>query len=153
MMNYLPHMMNFLKNLKNLLSNTLLSKRKKLFIGKREKLSETQNYFEKEKVNYDSLIKDNSSLQENILDLTQIVYKFTKGKKNFDLILGEQKCIFDKGGIGYNPFLKQKSLKNFFVKTSTFSIPNVICNFYNKNGHVTFNCSIKKRFHFESKYK
>ena len=46
------------------------------------------------------------SLNVKILDLTEIVHKFTNGKKNFNLMLGGQKCIFDKGGIGYKPFLK-----------------------------------------------
>ena len=68
-------------------------------------------------------------------------------------MLGEQKCIFDKGGIGYKPSLKQIFLENMFVKSSTSLISNVTCNFCNKNGIVDFYCSFKKRLHFESKYK
>lgn len=69
------------------------------------------NDFEKEKVNCNSLIKDNSSLKEKILDLTKIVNKFTQGKKNFDRIISKHKCIFDKGGIEYKPFLLKNLLK------------------------------------------
>lgn len=45
--------------------------------------------FSKIQNDYDSLIKENSSLQEKILNLTQIVHKFTQVKRNFDLILAE----------------------------------------------------------------
>lgn len=58
MMSYLPLTMKYLKNLKKLLK--------------------VQNDFEKRKVDYNYLIKENSSLQEkNILDLIQTVHKFT----------------------------------------------------------------------------
>lgn len=58
MMSYLPLTMKYLKNLKKLLK--------------------IQNDFEKRKVDYNYLIKENSSLQEKIiLDLIQTVHKFT----------------------------------------------------------------------------
>ena len=44
----------------------------------------------------DSLKKENASLNENVLDLTKIVHNFTNGKNNFDLMLGQQKCVFNK---------------------------------------------------------
>jgi hypothetical protein len=72
------------------------------------------------------------------------VHKFTQGKKNFDLMLGKQKCVFDRGRIGYKPSLKQKSFENIFVKAS-----NITCSFCNKCGHVAFKCLIKKKLHFQ----
>ena len=39
---------------------------------------------------------ENAFLNEKILDLTKIVHNFTNGNKNFDLMLGGQKCVFDK---------------------------------------------------------
>ena len=56
--------------------------------------------------NCDFLLNKNVSLNDKISDLTNIVHKFTNGKKNFDLMLSGQKCIFDKGGIGYKFFIK-----------------------------------------------
>lgn len=54
---------------------------------------------QKENFDYELLIKENSPLKEKIEDLTNIIYKFTQGKKNFDFILGDQKYVFDKGEI------------------------------------------------------
>ena len=51
------------------------------------------------------LKNENASLNEIVLDLSKIVYKFTNGKKYFKMMLGRQKGIFDKEGIGYK-FLK-----------------------------------------------
>ena len=47
----------------------------------------------------DTLKIENVSLKEKVLDLTKIDHNFTNRKKNFDLMLGQQKCVFDKGGI------------------------------------------------------
>ena len=44
----------------------------------------------------DVLSKENTSLNDKVLDLTKIVHKITNGKKNFDMILGGQKYVFDK---------------------------------------------------------
>ena len=74
--------------------------------------------------------KKNTSLNDKVLDLTKIVHKFTSGKKNFDMMLGGQKCVFDKGGIGYKSSIKQKYLKNYFVKASTSDTKH-ICTYYN----------------------
>ena len=56
--------------------------------------------------NCDILSKKNTSLNNKIFDLTNIVHTFTNGKKNFDIMLGRQKCVFDKGGIGYKSSIK-----------------------------------------------
>ena len=96
----------------------------------------------------DSLKNENTSLNEKILDLTKIFHKFTNGKKNFDLMLGGKKCVFDKGGIGYKPFLKIKYLKNYFVNTSSLNDSKYVCNYCNQNGHTSFSCSIKKDAYF-----
>lgn len=61
-----------------------------------KKILETQKNLEKEQVNYKSFVKEKSSLKATIEDLTNVVYKFTQGKKSFDLMLGEQKWVFDK---------------------------------------------------------
>ena len=65
------------------------------------------------------LKNENASLIEKDLDLTKIVYKFTNGKKFFEIMLGRQKCIFDKGGIGYK-FLKQKLSQELFCQSIFF---------------------------------
>ena len=117
-------------------------------------LSKELKWFSKEKEvilpcdTCDSLKSENASLNEKTLDLTNIVHKFTNGKKNFDLMLDGQKCIFDKGGIGYKPFLKTKYLKNYFIKASSLNGSKYVCNYCNQNGHTRFSCSIKKDAYF-----
>ena len=100
--------------------------------------------------NCDILSKENSSLNDKILDLTKIVHKFTNGKKNFDMMLGGQKCVFDKGGIGYKSSIKQKYLKNYFVKASTSNTKHT-CTYCNQDGHTSFSCFVKKNTHFSVK--
>jgi hypothetical protein len=39
-------------------------------------------------------------------------------KKNLDNLLGSQRCVFDKAGIGYNPKIKEKNYKKFFTSES-----------------------------------
>ena len=55
---------------------------------------------------------------------------------------------FDKGGIGYKPFLKTKYLKNYFVKASSPNDPKFVCNYCNQNGHTSSYCDIKKNTYF-----
>ena len=69
-------------------------------------------------------------------------------RKNFDLMLGEQKCVFDKGGIRYKPFLKAK---NYFFKAYSSNDSKHICNYCNQNGHISFSCLIKKNAYFSVK--
>ena len=56
-----------------------------------------------------SLMNENGLFNEKVIDLIKIIYNFSNGKKNFDLILGGQKCVFDKEGIGYKPFIKKNT--------------------------------------------
>ena len=100
--------------------------------------------------NCDLLSKENTSLNDKILDLTKVVHKFTIGKKNFDMMLGGQKCVFDKGGIGYKSSIKQKYLKNYFVKASTSGIKHT-CTYCNQDGHTSFSCFVKKNTYFGRK--
>jgi hypothetical protein len=73
-----------------------------------------QNFIEKMKTNdvetssqivHDSnlLINENKELKLKVENLNKIMTNFTNGKKNLDNLLGSQRCVFDKAGIGYNP--------------------------------------------------
>ena len=100
---------------KHILKNGILKK-------KISNLSKELEDFSKEKeviLTCDSLKKENASLNAKVFYLTKIIHKFINGKKNFDIMLGGQKYIFDKGGIWYKLFLKTKYLKNYFVKASS----------------------------------
>jgi predicted RNase H-like nuclease (RuvC/YqgF family) len=63
-----------------------------------------------------TLEEENTKLKETIKDLTKTLAKFVNGKENLDMLLGRQRCVFNKEGLGYTPENKQKFYKNFFVK-------------------------------------
>ena len=48
----------------------------------------------------------NDKLNAKILDLTICLEKFTKGKKNLNLLIGSHRYVYDRAGIGYYPSKK-----------------------------------------------
>ena len=65
-----------------------------------------------------------NKFKEEIVDLKNALAKFTLGKNNLDIILGRQRCVFDKAGLGYNPENQQKMYKNFFASTQRLVLPS-----------------------------
>ena len=53
------------------------------------------------------------------------------------MILANQKCIFDKKGLGYKPFKNQFFFKNYFVKEASSFSPSTICNLCEREGHIS----------------
>ena len=98
----------------------------------------------------ESLTNENISLKERVDDLTKVVHKFTLGKKNFDMIISKQRCVFNKQGLGFKPTLKQNLLATHFVKASSSS--RIICHYCNDHSHISSDCRIKKSMSHGSKY-
>ena len=96
---------------------------------------------EKEKQGF---LEEIQNLKKESNNLNDIVLKFTKGQKNLELLLGSQKCAFDKSGIGYKPHAKQKFYKIFFVKPTPKVEVNATCNYCNAFGHLSHRRSIKR---------
>ena len=84
-------------------------------------------------------------------ELNEIVLKFTNGQKNLDKLLNSKKCVFDKGGLGYKPNLKQKYYKNYFVKATSTSDHKIVCHYCNQNGHMSFRCPVKRNAYYGAK--
>ena len=80
---------------------------------------------------------------EEIKDLKNSC-KFSIGKNNLDIILGKQKCVFNKAGLGYKPDKQQKFYKNFFASTQKYSYPFLTCFYCHKKGHDISTCYFKK---------
>ena len=59
--------------------------------------------------------KNSLRIQNKNNELNEIVLKFRNGQNMLDNMLNSKKCVFDKGGLGYKPNLKQKYFKNYFV--------------------------------------
>ena len=79
--------------------------------------------------------------KKEIVDLNKIVCNFTNGTKNLNMLLGSQRCIQNKTGLGY----EEKSYYNLF-KPSTFtsSAPFIKCNYCKRKGHSASTCKIRK---------
>ena len=61
-----------------------------------------------------------SKYEKENKDLKNSLDKFSIGKNNLDVILGKQRCVFDKAWIGYKPEKQQKFYKNFFASTQKY---------------------------------
>ena len=106
--------------------------------------------YEHEKLHVDELINENETLKKKSNELNEIVLKFTNGQKMLDNMLNSQKCVFDKGGLGYKPYLKQKYYKNYFVK-ATSTNDQIVCHYCNQNGHMSFRCPVKRNAYYGAK--
>jgi hypothetical protein len=113
---------------------------------------ESQSFIEKMKakdvetssqIAYDSnlLVNENKELKLKVENLNKILTNFTNGKKNLDNLLGSQRCVFDKAGIGYNPKLKEKHYQKFFINENFLKSP--ICKHCGKLGHNIHTCPMK----------
>ena len=96
-------------------------------------------------VNY--LIKENEALNKKNNKVNDIVLKFTNGPRNLEKLLNSQKCVFDEGGLGYKPTSKQKYYKKYFVKVVLTSEHQIICNYSNGNGHMSYVCPIRRNIY------
>ncbi|KAL5540333.1 hypothetical protein UlMin_042895 [Ulmus minor] len=89
------------------------------------------------------------SLKEKILDYEKIIFKFTKGKKVFEQMLGEQVAIFDKCGLGFNTQNDLNHKPKNVLKANYNS--KFVCNYCNQNGHLRHSCRVKKSVYFGGK--
>jgi hypothetical protein len=113
---------------------------------------ESQNFIEKMKakdvetssqIAYDSnlLVNENKELKLKVQNLNKILTNFTNGKKNLDNLLGSQRCVFDKAGIGYNPKIKEKHYQKIFINENF--LKSLICKHCGKLGHNIHTCPMK----------
>jgi len=60
-----------------------------------------------------------------------------------DKLIGSQRMSFHKEGIGYNPFNKKKTYKNFFVQEASKNASHIICNYCLRKGLISYSCPLK----------
>jgi hypothetical protein len=94
--------------------------------------------------NFDKLEKENDMLKKENNDLRKIVDSFTKSTKNLNSMLQNQRCVFDKRGLGYKTYKNQKYFKNYFVHASSRYNSNHSCTYCGRKGHQVHSCYIKK---------
>ena len=87
-----------------------------------------------------------SKYEKEIKDLKNSLAKFSMSKNNLDVILGKQRCVSNKAGIGYKPKKQQKFHKNFFASTQKYNSSFITCFYCGRKGHGTSTCYLKKNY-------
>jgi len=85
-------------------------------------------------------------LQKKVNYLITTASKLTMGIANLNAILGSQKCVFEKAGIGHQPNFprKQKKHSSFFeTNAKQFSQP-ITCFYCMKRGHSVKDCKFRR---------
>ncbi|GAV78878.1 hypothetical protein CFOL_v3_22343 [Cephalotus follicularis] len=82
-------------------------------------------------------MEENEKLKIEIDALKKSFSTFSNSSTKLDNLLGLQRCVFDKAGIGYKEMKNVKHFKNFFVKKVE---PKIVCNYCGKLGHVSTSC-------------
>ncbi|GAV90508.1 zf-CCHC domain-containing protein [Cephalotus follicularis] len=85
--------------------------------------------------------EENKKLKLEIYALKKTFSKFSNSSDKLDNLLGLQRCVFDKAGLGYEEMINAKHFNNFFVKKIE---PKIVCNYCGGIGHVSTSCSLRK---------
>ncbi|GAV89127.1 hypothetical protein CFOL_v3_32546 [Cephalotus follicularis] len=87
-----------------------------------------------------TLEKENSGLKIEINALKKTFSKFSDSSTKLDMLLGMQRCVFDKVGLGFDEMNKVQHFNNLLDRKKK----NVVnCNFCGKFGHYSYNCWFK----------
>ena len=87
----------------------------------------------------------NEELNNEVNNLRRILAKFTLGRDALDKLLGKQRMVFDKAGLGYKQNTKQKSYSTYFVKASNQVKSSIVCDYCCRKGHHIKKCSIRNK--------
>ena len=90
----------------------------------------------------EKLIKENSSLKENVHDMTKIVQEFILEKENCNMIKSEQRCSLEKQEKVSKCIKITNHIRNNFVKASKQC--NIRCHYCSVLGHTSIDCNIRK---------
>ncbi|GAV70003.1 hypothetical protein CFOL_v3_13502 [Cephalotus follicularis] len=113
------------------------------FLNKIESLKDKNSFYVNEidilnvssKLSID-FMEENEKLKIEIDALKKSFSIFSNSSAKLDNLLGLQRCVFDKAGLGYEQMKNVKHFKNFFVKNE----PKFVCNYCGKLGHISTSC-------------
>ncbi|GAV92805.1 zf-CCHC domain-containing protein [Cephalotus follicularis] len=88
-------------------------------------------------------IEENEKLKIEIDALNKSFSKFSNSSTKLDNLLGLQRYVFDKAGLGYEQIKNVKHFNNFFVKKVE---PKICCNYCGRIGHVSTSCFYRNNF-------
>ncbi|GAV64500.1 hypothetical protein CFOL_v3_08018 [Cephalotus follicularis] len=92
-----------------------------------------------------SLEKENEFLKVEIDALKKTFSKFSNSSEKLDKLLGLQRCVFNKAGLGYDEMNNVKHFRKYLEKKDKQKISSsMTCNYCNRHGHTTHTCYRKK---------
>ncbi|GAV66639.1 zf-CCHC domain-containing protein/UBN2 domain-containing protein [Cephalotus follicularis] len=87
------------------------------------------------------LEKENETLKVEIDALKKTFSKFSNSSEKLDNLLGLQRCVFNKVGLGYDDMNNVKHFQKYLEKKDDKKTSSSIaCTYCNKYGHTTQNC-------------
>ncbi|GAV73003.1 hypothetical protein CFOL_v3_16490 [Cephalotus follicularis] len=90
-------------------------------------------------------MEENEKLKIEIEALKKSFSTFSNSSTKLDNLLGLQRCVFDKAGLGYEHMKNVKHFNNFFVKKNEHKI---VCNYCDKLGHVSTSCFVRNNLYY-----
>ena len=108
-----------------------------------KELGEVKEKFSNVEVSKTHLEKENEILRKKNEWLTSSLSIFSCGQKSFEMMLANQKCVFDKQRIGFKSSKNQKYFKNYCVKESTSASPSNTFNFCGRWCHISSTCPLR----------
>ncbi|GAV57423.1 zf-CCHC domain-containing protein/UBN2 domain-containing protein, partial [Cephalotus follicularis] len=91
------------------------------------------------------LEKENETLKIEIDALKKTFSKFSNSSEKLDKLLGLQRCVFNKAGLGYDEMNNVKHFQKYLEKKDNKKTSSSIaCTYCNKYGHTTQNCYHKR---------
>ncbi|GAV68047.1 zf-CCHC domain-containing protein/UBN2 domain-containing protein [Cephalotus follicularis] len=82
-------------------------------------------------------MEENEKLKIEIDALKKSFSIFSNNNAKLDNLLGLQRCVFDKAGLGFEEMENVKHFQNFFVKKVE---PQMCCNYCGRLGHISTSC-------------
>ena len=87
------------------------------------------------------LVRKNEDISKELVKAKSLVSKFTLSSKQLDLMLSNQRTIFNKAALGFQSYAKQKPVNELYKKSSK---ENLVCFHCGKLGHKAYSCNIRK---------
>ena len=88
--------------------------------------------------NHANMIDEHSKVKKELEKYKLIVDKFTYSFEILDMLLKNQRAVFNRAGLGYKPSNKQKTVENLFVKSTSNMQKSIVCHCCGKNGHRSY---------------
>ena len=129
------------KKLKENISS--LSSNKEKSLNEIDKLTQEVNILKNQNLELtsgkDNLLKERDALKKELEKVKPFVEKFIYSSEKLNMLLNNQRAIFNRAGLGYKSKQRQKYFKNFFISAS-YTVTCICCG---KSGHKAYHCLYK----------